>query len=58
MACADVDKAIIKLGSDWSLWLHLHVITTSSKVNLESDWSAKLNSLYSYSKYSDVAFLW
>ena len=36
-----------KLGSDWLLWLHWHVITTSGKANLEPDWSVKLNSSYS-----------
>ena len=35
-----------KVGSDWSLW---HVIATRGKATrLEPDWSAKLNSLYSY----------
>ena len=37
-----------KLGSDWLLWLHLRVIATGGKANLEPDWSAKFNSLYSY----------
>ena len=35
-----------KVGSDWSLW---HVIATRGKATrLEPDWSAKLNSLHSY----------
>ena len=28
----------VKVGSDWSLWLCLHVIATGGKANLESDW--------------------
>ena len=37
-----------KVGSDWSLWLRMHVIATGDKANLEPDWSAKLSSLCSY----------
>ena len=41
-----------KLGSDWLLWLHLHVIATGDEANLEPDTVIgqrnRIYSLYSY----------
>ena len=50
------DKAIIKFGSNWSLWLHLHVITTAVKQTLnltgQGNWIAS-----SYSCTASIVML-